>query len=139
MERTPLDPRLDETPYALQRHLGFHLTHWGTDHARLELPIEHYHANRAGLPHGGVYATLLDTVMGYACCYTGDTEHKRLVLTLSLTTNFLSRPRGNLLIAEGRKVGGGASTAFAEGQIVDETGEVIVRGSGTFKYRKTTL
>ncbi|CUK11948.1 PaaI family thioesterase [Shimia thalassica] len=139
MTMTPLDARLDESPYALQKHLGFHLTHWGEDHARLELPIEHYLSNRAGLPHGGVYATLLDTVMGYAGCFTGDPDHKRLALTLSLTTNFLSRPKGALLIAEGRKVGGGASTFFAEATILDETGEVIARGSGAFKYRKTTL
>ena len=139
MEMTPLDPRLDETPYALQRHLGFHLTHWGPDHARLELPIELYHANRAGLPHGGVYATLLDTVMGYAGSYTGDPAHKRLALTLSLNTIFLSRPKGKLLIATGYKVGGGASTFFTEGTVTDETGEMIARGSGAFKYRKTTL
>lgn len=136
---TPLAAELDESPYALQKHLGFALTHWGQDHARLELPIEHYLLNRADLPHGGVYATLLDTVMGYAGCFTGDPEHKKLALTLTLTTSFLSRPKGRLLIAEGRKTGGGAATFFAEATVLDETGELIARGSGAFKYRKTTL
>lgn len=138
-ELTPLDPALQEGPYALQRHLGFALTHWGVDHARLELPIEHYLMNRAGIPHGGIYATLLDTVMGYAGCYTGDPTHQKLALTLSLTTNFLSRPRGHTLIATGTRTGGGKSTFFAESTISDDTGEVIARGSGAFKYRQTTL
>ena len=136
---TPLHPALDESPYPLQKHLGFRLTHWSEDFARLELPIEHYLGNRAGLPHGGIYATLLDTVMGYSGCYTGDPDHKRLALTISMTVNFLSRPKGHVLIAEGRKVGGGASTFFAEATVLDETDELIARGSGAFKYRKTTL
>ncbi len=139
MAQTPLDPALDEAPYALQKHLGFRLTHWDEDFARIELPIEHYLMNRAGIPHGGIYATLLDTVMGYAGCYTGDPAHKKLALTLSLTTNFLSRPKGQTLIAEGTRTGGGKSTFFAESTITDETGEVIARGSGAFKYRATTL
>ena len=139
MTRAPLDPALDEDPYALQKHLGFRLTHWDADYARLDLPIEHFLMNRAGIPHGGIYATLLDTVMGYAGCYTGDPGHKKLALTLSLTTSFLSRPRGHVLIAEGQRVGGGASTFFAESTVSDETGEIIARGSGAFKYRKTRL
>lgn len=139
MAHSPLDPALDESPYALQQHLGFRLTHWDNDFARLEQPIVPHLMNRAGIPHGGIYATLLDTVMGFAGCYTGDAGHKKLALTLSLTTNFLSRPKGNILIVEGRRIGGGAKTFFAEGTVLDETGEVIARGSGAFKYRATTL
>ncbi len=139
MDRKQLDPSLDEAPYELQKHLGFQLTHWDTDFARLELPIAPHLMNRAGIPHGGIYATLLDTVMGFAGCYTGTPEHKKLALTLSLTTNFLSRPKGKCLIAEGHRTGGGQRTFFAEGTISDETGEIIARGSGAFRYRNTTL
>ncbi|MBO9479679.1 PaaI family thioesterase [Shimia sp. R11_0] len=139
MTYAPFDPALDETPYGLQKHLGFELTHWDEDYARLELPLAPHLMNRAGIPHGGIYATLLDTVMGFAGCYTGTADHKKLALTLSLTTNFLSRPRGGRLIAEGWRTGGGAKTFFAEGSICDETGERIARGSGAFKVRATTL
>lgn len=139
MTHNSLDPALDEAPYALQEHLGFQLTHWDVDFARLEQPIAPHLMNRAGIPHGGIYATLLDTVMGFAGCYTGDAAHKKLALTLSLTTNFLSRPKGKILMVEGRRIGGGAKTFFAEGTVMDETGEVIARGSGAFKYRTTRL
>ncbi len=139
MTHNPLDPTLEEAPYQLQAHLGFKLTHWDMDFARLELPIAPHLMNRAGIPHGGIYATLLDTVMGFAGCYTGDPAHKKLALTLSLTTNFLSRPKGKLLIVEGARIGGGARTFFAEGTVLDETGELIARGSGAFKIRATTL
>ena len=49
---------------------------------------------------------------------------------------YLSRPRGQRLIAEGTKTGGGKSTFFAEAQISDETGEVVAKGTGVFRYRR---
>ena len=57
-------------------------------------------------------------------------------MTLNLNVSYLSRPKGDLLIAEGRRVGGGKSTFFGEGVIMDETGEKIATASGTFRYRK---
>lgn len=133
----PIDPALVEEPYALQRHLGFRITHWAPDCARFELPLEPFLMNRYGIPHGGIYATLLDTVMGFSGCYTGDPERKVLAMTLTLNTSFLARPEGGLLIGEGKRTGGGRSTFFAEGTITDGTGIVCARGSGAFRYRKS--
>ncbi|WP_108661605.1 PaaI family thioesterase [Acuticoccus kandeliae] len=130
-----LDPALEEPHYALQAHLGFKMVAWTEDFSAFELPLAPHLMNRYGIPHGGIYATMLDTVMGYAGCYTGDPEDVRLAMTLSLTTNFLSRPRGERLIIEGRRIGGGRTTFFADGTVVDETGELVATGSGTFRYR----
>jgi len=80
---------------------------------------------------------LLDTAMGYAGCYTGDPAQKRMAMTLSLTVNFISRPRGALLIASASKRGGGRRTFFADGEVHDETGELIATGSGSFRYRQS--
>lgn len=116
-------------------HMGLQFVHWGPDETRFELDIQPHHTNRHGLPHGGVYAFMLDTAMGYCGAYTGEPEVQQNTLTLSMTVNFLSRPKGKRLIAEGKRVGGGAKTYFAEGRITDETGEVIATGSGAFKLR----
>ena len=124
-----------EAPFAFQEHLGWELTDWSPDFARLEMPIAAFHGNRHGLPHGGVYATLLDTVMGFSGCFTGTTETKRFAMTLSLTTQYLSRPKGGMLIAEGRRTGGGNRTFFAEAKVMDETGELCATGTGVFRYR----
>lgn len=137
MTELSLNPILIEENSALQDHLGYRLTGWDTGRAQLELPLIPQLMNRAGIPHGGIYATLLDTAMGYAGCYTGDPNHKALALTLSMTVNFLSRPKGTLLIAHANQTGGGAKTFFAEGYIVDETGEMIARASGAFKLRQS--
>lgn len=129
-------PELEEPAYPLQKHLGFEMVEWRDGFARFEQPLQSFLMNRYGLPHGGVYATLLDTVMGYCGCYTGSAEHKQMAMTLSLNVNFLSRPKGDLLIAEGTKTGGGKSTFFASGLILDETGERIASATGVFRYRK---
>jgi uncharacterized protein (TIGR00369 family) len=130
-----LDPRLREQAYALQAHLGFDLTGWREGWARVEMPAGDHVLNRQGLPHGGIHATLLDTAMGYAGCFTGDPDRRQMALTLSLTVNYIGRPKGNRLIAEGRRVGGGRSTYFAEATLCDETGVTLARGSGVFRYR----
>ena len=131
-----LDPRFDEAAYPFAAHLGMRMTGWRQGWARFELPLGTFTQNRHGNPHGGVHASLLDTVMGYAGCWTGDPEVRQMALTLSLNVQYLSRPRGALLIGEGWQTGGGRSTFFAEATVVDETGEVIAKGTGVFRYRK---
>jgi len=132
-----IDPALLEDPSALQTHLGYRLTEWRTDFARVELPLTPVLMNRQGLPHGGMHATLLDTAMGFAGCYTGDPERAQMALTLSLTVNYLGQARGALLIAEARRTGGGKSTYFAEATVRDETGGLIATGTGVFRYRRS--
>ncbi|MBY6118974.1 PaaI family thioesterase [Mameliella alba] len=130
-----MDEAFREAPYAYSRHIGMKMTEWHEGYAAFELPLEDFLMNRHGNPHGGVHASLLDTVMGYAGCWTGDPERKQLCLTLSLNVQYLSRPKGQLLKGEGWKTGGGRSSFFAEAQIADETGELIAKGTGVFKYR----
>lgn len=131
-----VDPLLMEPPYPFQFHLGFRMTGWGEGWARFELPLGPHLGNRYGIPHGGVYAVLLDTVMGFAGSWTGDPGRKRLAMTLSLTTNFLGRPGGDVLIGEGRRTGGGRSSFFAEGTVHDRAGALVAGGTGVFRYRK---
>jgi uncharacterized protein (TIGR00369 family) len=136
MSEIPLE--LVETPYPLMAHLGFRMVDWAQDYAEFELPLEGFLMNRYGIPHGGVYATLLDTVMGYCGCYTGSAENKQMAMTLSLNVNYLSRPKGKLLIAKATRTGGGRKTFFAEGAVKDETGESIASATGVFRYRAAT-
>lgn len=133
---TPTFPEVIEDPYMFQELLGFRMVDWTPERVVIEMPMRIELSNRYGIPHGGVHASLLDTCMGFSGCFTGDPERKRRAMTLQLNVQYLSRPRGEVLIGLGRKTGGGKSTFFAEGEITDETGELIARGSGTFRYRK---
>ena len=116
-----LDPALIEAPYPLQSHIGFKITAWQPDYARFELPLEPYLMNRYGIPHGGVHAMMLDTVMGFAGCYTGDRDKPQLGMTLNLNVNFVGQAKGKLLIAEAK--------------VTDDQGNSIATGTGVFRYR----
>ncbi len=133
---TEMDPRFQEPEYPYSAHLGMKMTGWSQGWARFEMALAPFVMNRHGNPHGGAHASLIDTVMGYAGCWTGDPEVRQMALTLSLNVQYLSRPRGVLLIGEARQTGGGRSTFFAEALVVDETGERIASGSGVFRYRR---
>ncbi|MDT8326580.1 MAG: PaaI family thioesterase [Roseovarius sp.] len=132
-----VDPALIEAPSALQTHLGFEMTGWSRDYARIELPLAPYLMNRQGLPHGGIHATLLDTAMGFAGCYTGDPERSQMALTLSMTVNYLAQAQGAVLIGEGWRTGGGMSTYFAKGEIRDDSGTLVATATGVFRYRRS--
>lgn len=132
----PVDPALVEDPYPYQALLGFRLVHWSEGVARFEMPLSERLMNRYGIPHGGVYASLLDTAMGYCGSYTGDPDRRQLCMTLSLTTNFVDQPAGDMLLGEGRRVGGGRSTYYAEGTVTDRANRVVATGVGTFRYRR---
>lgn len=131
----PFDPRLAEAPSPLSQTLGFEMTDWREGFACVEAPLATHLMNRQGLPHGGVHAALLDTAMGFAGCFTGDPDVKQNALTLSMTVNFIGRATGTRLIAEARVTGGGKSTYFAQGTVRDDTGTLVVEGSGVFKLR----
>jgi len=140
MKDTPaqagLDPALVDEAYPLQKHMGFYLTAWEDGYARFELPMQHFLLNRYGLLHGGIHAMMIDTVIGYAGCWTGDPDNKRFGMTLSLNVNYLGRLQGQTLIAEGWKTGGGRSNWFAEAKITDELGTLAATGTGALRYRK---
>lgn len=135
MDTQSADMPVTEAPSGYLSHLGMQMTGWRADHARFEIALGPEHLNRHDNPHGGVHASMLDTAMGYAGCWTGDADDKLMALTLSLNVQYLSRPRGTRLIAEGVRTGGGKSTFFAEATITDETGELIAKGTGVFRYR----
>jgi len=130
-----MDDTLREPPYPFQARLGFTIDDWSDSYCRLSQPMLDHLGNRYGIPHGGVMATLLDTALGFAVCYTGNPNDKQLVMTLSLNVQYLSVARGKTLIAEGRKTGGGRSVAFAEGAVKDENDNIIATATAVFKYR----
>lgn len=138
MHNDDAEPR-DGALYPYQALLGYEIAEWAEGRCRVVMPLSDAHMNRHGLPHGGVYATLLDTAMGFAGSYSPPDAEKRFALTLSMTTNFLSRPRGELLSADGRVTGGGRNTFFAESSITDETGELIATAVGTFRIRQSKI
>lgn len=127
---------LDGEPRSgFQELLDYHLVEWAEDHAVLELTIERRHCNRAGVIHGGVLATLIDTSCGFAATFCPFPGRVRRVVTLQLTTSFTGQARHGTLRAIGRKKAGGSRIVFCSSEILDENGKLIAMGEGSFRYR----
>lgn len=139
MTHHPRDP-VHAEPYLLQKTLGYDITLWEKDRAQVELDLTEVHMNRNMTPHGGIYALLLDTACAFSGSCPAEGEDYRTPVTLSLNVSFIGRPKGNRLICQGRKTGGGRRNWFAEADITDETGAKIATATATMAYvtpRKT--
>lgn len=127
---------LDGEPKSgFQELLDYHLTEWSEGHAVLELTIAPRHCNRAGVIHGGVLATLIDTSCGFSATFCPHPGRVRRVVTLQLTTSFTGQARHGTLRAIGRKKAGGSKIVFCSSEILDADGKLIAMGEGTFRYR----
>ncbi len=88
-------------------------------------------ANPLGKVHGGICATLLDSVMG--CAVHSTLEAGVGYSTLELKTNYL-RPvstDGVRLTALGTVIHSGRSTATAEGRVHDDAGRLVAHATTT--------
>ena len=99
-----------------------------------DITPETFHA--AGAAHGTVYFKMLDDAAFYAA---NTLVTDRFLLTTSFNLHF-SRPlREGRVIAEGRWVTGRRRVLVAEARLVDEEGEEVGRGTGTFMRSRIAL
>jgi len=98
---------------------------------RLKFQPQEYLYHSAGVLHGGVLATLLDSAMASAVISTLDAG--RACTTTSMTVNNIRPVRlgSGPLFAEGRVEHAGRRTANAAGTITDEQGRLYARAMTT--------
>lgn len=125
-----------EPPSGFQDLLGYALAKWEDGYAEVELAIQPIHLNRAGVIHGGVLTTLLDTAMGFSATHCTVPGRVRRCVTLSLTASFLGQTTQGTLVARAFLRGGGRKIVGCRGEVVSkETGALLATGEGMFKYR----
>lgn len=121
----------DEQIPSIRRLIGMRFDE--VDHGRvvMSLGTRPDFANPLGTVHGGIAATLLDSVMGCAV-------HTTLpagvgYTTLELKVNYIraAGTDGQLLTATGTVIHAGRRTATAEGQVLDGDGRLIAHGTTT--------
>ncbi|MCZ8368691.1 MAG: PaaI family thioesterase [Porphyrobacter sp.] len=108
----------------------------GEGHARLTFTVtpEDYHA--AGAAHGTIYFKMLDDAAFYAA---NSLVTDRFLLTTGFNLFFSKPVRAGVVTAEGRWVSGRRRVFVAEARLVDEEGEEIGRGTGTFMRSRMAL
>ncbi|MFQ5892913.1 MAG: PaaI family thioesterase [Nitrospinota bacterium] len=119
---------------AFIRHCGLLLESLAKGRCEARLPLESVHANAYGLLHGGVVATLIDTVSGVAAWTLAEPDER--VSTVELKVNFIggvSTMEGELR-ASGEVLHRGRTTAVVEADVHGPEGRRIARGLGTFIY-----
>ena len=94
------------------------------------VPAE-FHFNPIGTMHGGVLATLLDSVMG--CAVHSALAKGQVYTTLEIKVNYVRAVtiESGLLTAMGRVVHGGRRSAVADGTVTDAKGQLCATASTT--------
>ena len=101
----------------------------GPGHARIRFRVAERFFHGAGAAHGTTYFKMLDDAAFYAAnSMVGD----RFLLTTAFNLHFTKPLRGGPVIAEGRWISGKRRVFIAEAHLVDEEGEEVGRGTGTF-------
>ncbi len=112
-------------------HLGIQLTEQSKERAAIVLDRRPELLNSWGSTHGGVIMTMLDYVMSAAV--RGHYANDNSVLTVDLSLGFMNASLSARILAEGRVLHSGKSTAFCEAEARDEAGNLLAKALGTFK------
>ncbi len=115
-----------DIPFA--RHCGIKALSFEEGRTRLSLALSPTSANQFGVFHGGALLTLLDIAMGSAARVTVGAW----VVAVDMQTAFIAPGRGDV-VGEGHVIRAGRSLIFCEGEIRDQEGMLIAKGSGVYK------
>jgi uncharacterized protein (TIGR00369 family) len=114
--------------------LGVRLVTWSPGYAEMQLDTAPQLGNRTGRVQGGVVATLLDAVAGYAGLHAEPGTPQLEGVTLSLTTNYLNSGAGKVLTAKGMLERKGRGIFFSRAEVWLDSSLLIASAVGTFKY-----
>lgn len=112
------------------------LTVTGEGRARIVFPVEPNVFHAAGAAHGTMYFKMLDDAAFYAA---NSLVTDRFLLTTAFNLHLTKPVRGGQIVAEGHWVSGRRRVLVAESRLVDEDGEEIGRGTGTFMRSRIAL
>jgi uncharacterized protein (TIGR00369 family) len=111
--------------------VGIEVEELRTDYARLRVPWRDELAQVAGLMHGGVLATMIDTVVVPAIGTHYDLPPR--LATITLNVNFVAAVIGEDAVAEGWVVRRGRSVVFCEAEVRSDRGALAATGSVVYK------
>jgi len=115
--------------------LSMKLADIGIGYAVIEADIEEKHRQLLGVVHGGMLATLIDTVAFWAVYY--DIEDPDAWLTsVDLKLNYLAPAVSGKLFAKGLQIKVGKTLCYAEAEVTNGEGELIAHGTATLMVLK---
>ena len=104
--------------------------------ARIHFEIDERYYHAGGAVHGTSYFKMLDDAAFYAC---NSLVTDRFLLTTAFNLLFTRPLRAGPVVAEGRWISGQRRVFVGEARLIDEHGEEVARGTGTFMRSKIAL
>ena len=104
--------------------------------SRIEFTVDERVHHAAGAAHGTIYFKMLDDAAFYAA---NSLVTDRFLLTTAFNLHFTKPIRTGRVIADGRWVSGRRRVFVAESRLLDEEGDEIGRGTGTFMRSRIAL
>jgi uncharacterized protein (TIGR00369 family) len=111
--------------------LGYEITEAASGRVVITCEPNDTHLNPAGTVHGGLSATLLDSVMGLAIRSTLDKGVGSTTLEFKVSLVRPITPETGLIRAEGVVLNCGRRVGTAEGRITDRQGRLLSHGTTT--------
>ena len=120
-------------PHALSATLGLERV---VDHGESGRAVVHYrarmdHCHSGGIVQGGFVTGWIDAAMEHLVM--AQTKFAFSPLSLEIKVSFLQSAAPGLIVAEAWIERMGRKTAFLEGRILNEAGEVLAKGSSTVR------
>lgn len=93
-------------------------------------------ANPIGIIQGGFLAAMADSAMGSATITHARANGRKVFSSsVEMKTSFLAPARvGSVLECTANVIQGGSRVAFAEAEIIDDKGVILVRASSSYLY-----
>ncbi len=110
-------------------HMAMRLVKIEVDSAEMALQTSNCHLQPYGIVHGGVLATLIDSVTFWAV-FLRIPEEDGLV-NIDLKLNYLKPVIDQPLIAKGYAIRSGKSISYAEAKVYSPAGELFAHGTST--------
>lgn len=104
--------------------------------SRIVFNIDETFFHAAGAAHGTIYFKMLDDAAFYAA---NTLVTDRFLLTTSFNLHFTAPIREGEVVAQGRWISGRRRVFVAEAQLINQDGEEIGRGTGTFMRSRIAL
>lgn len=97
--------------------------------ARITFDIDQRYFHAAGAAHGTIYFKMLDDAAFYAA---NTLVTDRFLLTTSFNLHFSRPVKTERIVAEGNWISGRRRVLVSEARLLDDEGEEVGRGTGTF-------
>jgi uncharacterized protein (TIGR00369 family) len=108
--------------------LGLEIIDWDPDVVRARLPFEPRLSAHDGVFHGGVLATVIDSVGTGAVVAGHDFNLGSRFTTVSMTVQYMAVAPNQDVLVEGRCAKRGRRLNFARGTVLTEAGTILAEG-----------